>query len=161
MPRNRTLDRALGTSKRSIWIATGAIFVLGALLLIWFFSPSERGRRSDMDDLALGDPMERVASVLGPPAARCPSGSLAHLAGSFPPGWPAPSVETTLQALAEETGDRWVYPLDDNDAAGCTPVDGQTEIGLDTEGRLLWYVTIMGESPLELPERFAPAAPVP
>ena len=137
------------------------ILALGAILLLWLASPSERGRRSDMDDLAFGDPTERVASVLGPPAARCAGDDLAHLSGSFPPGWPTPSVETTLQALGEETGERWIYPLDDDDPAGCAPVDGQTELGLDAEGRLLWYVTITGESPLELPARFAPAASTP
>jgi hypothetical protein len=136
------------------------ILLLGAILLVWLVSPSERSRRSDMASLELGEPMGRVAGVLGPPAARCPGRNLSHLDESFPPGWPAPSIETTLQALGEETGERWIYPLDDDDPADCSPADGQTELGLDAEGRLLWYVAITGESPLELPERFAPAAPI-
>lgn len=161
LARNRNLDEALGASKRSIWIATGVILLLGAVLLLWLVSPTERSRRAEVERLELGDPMGRVAGILGPPGTRCSGRDLAHLAGSFPPGWTAPSIETTLQALGEETGERWIYPLDEDDEAGCGPADGQTEVGLDGAGRLLWYVAITGESPLELPERFAPAATTP
>lgn len=157
--RNRNLDEALGgSSKRSIWIATGVILLVGAVLLIWLVSPAERSRRADVERLTVGDAAGRVTTVLGPPAARCPGGDLDHLAGSFPPGWPTPSIQTTLQTLAEETNERWVYPLDDDAEASCAPAEDQTEIGLDGARRVLWYVAITGESPLELPERFAPAA---
>ena len=158
MPRNRTLDRALGTSKRSIWIATGFILLIGMVLLFWLFSPTELNRRERVDRLAPGDHMGRVAQVLGPPGARCAAGDLSRFAGSFPPGWPSAAVETTLQALEQETADRWVYPLDEDEAVSCTPTEGWTEIGLDAEGSVLWLVAITGESPLRLPDRFTPAA---
>jgi hypothetical protein len=159
LPRNRRLDQALGTSKRSIWIATGFIVVLGAVLLFWLFSPTEQSRRDRVGRLAPGDSASRVTALLGAPAARCPAGSLGHLRESFPPGWPAASAETTLQELAAETTDRWVYPLDDERPGDCEGEEGQTELGFDGDGRLLWYVAILGETPLELPSRFTPAAP--
>jgi hypothetical protein len=158
LPRNRRLDDALGSSKRSIWIATGFILLIGAVLLVWLMSPTERSRRGEVGRLQLGDSQARVTEILGPPGARCQTGDLSHLSQSFPPGWPPPSVETTLQTLGEETASRWIYPLDPDDPAECTPADGQTEIGIDAGGALLWYVTITGESPLQLPERFEPAA---
>src|SRR5690606_4818587 len=136
MPRSRHLDQALGTSKRSIWVATGAIVVVGAILLIWFVSPAERTRRAEVARLEIGDPVARVEGILGPPAARCEGDDLAHLAGSFPPGWPQPSIETTVQALAAATDERWIYPLDEDASATCAPVREGTEVGLDAEGRV-------------------------
>jgi hypothetical protein len=159
LPRNRRLDDALGTSKRSVWIATGLILLAGAVLLFWFFSPGERSRRDRVGRLELGDPSARVAAVLGEPPARCPAGDLSHLRESFPPGWPAASLETALQTLAGETSERWVYPLDDDDTASCGGRRGTTEIGLDAEGRILWSIAILGETRIELPERFTPATP--
>src|SRR5690606_37683610 len=117
----------------------------------------ERTRRAEVERLEIGDPVARVEGILGPPAARCEGDDLAHLAGSFPPGWPQPSIETTVQALAAATDERWIYPLDEDASATCAPVREGTEVGLDAEGRVLWYVAIMGESPLELPDHFAPA----
>lgn len=122
-------------------------------------SPGERERSAQVERLQLGDPRERVSEVMGPPGARCSGGDLGHLAESFTPGWPAASLATALQTLGEETGERWVYPLSSRRTAGCEPADRQTELGFDAEGRLLWYVVIVGETPLRLPERFTPAAP--
>lgn len=129
-------------------------------MLLWFVSPGERKRRGLVDRLELGDPAERVMQIMGRPGARCPGRDLDHLSGSFPPGWPAAALETALQTLGEKTHDRWVYPLSSRRSAGCAPADNQTELGFDAEGRLLWYITIVGESPLRLPEQFTPAAPV-
>lgn len=111
-----------------------------------------------MERLNPGDPLERVTELLGEPGARCSAGDLSHLAESFPPGWPAASVETTLQTLGTETRERWIYPLDPDDEAPCAPTNEQTELGIAADGRLLWYVAITGESPLRLPGRFTPAA---
>lgn len=158
MPRNRRLDAALGASRRSIWIATGAILLLGVLLVVWLISPAERERREVMSRLNPGDHMGRVADLLGPPSARCPTSSLAHFARNFPPGWSDSAVGTTLHELERETADRWVYSLDPSEPAGCDPAEGRTEIGLDATGRILWHVAITGESVIVLPERFTPAA---
>ncbi|HEX6069198.1 MAG TPA: hypothetical protein VFZ18_05225 [Longimicrobiaceae bacterium] len=159
MPRNRRLDQALGTSKRSVRIATGLIVAVGAVILFWFFSPGERTRRDLVGRLETGDLSSRVTAVLGPPGARCPAGDLSHLRESFPPGWPAASLETALQTLAGETAERWVYPLDDDDPAQCAGENGTTEIGIDAEGRILWSIAIIGETRIELPDRFTPATP--
>jgi hypothetical protein len=131
------------------------------VVLVWFASPSERRRRGIVDRLEVGDPADRVEELMGVPGARCRGGDLEHLDASFPLGWPAASVATTLQTLGEETRDRWVYPLSSRREAGCAPADRQTEIGFDAEGRVLWLVGIMGESPLRLPDRFTPATPAP
>ena len=159
MPRNRRLDDALGTSKRSVWIATGLIVLGGVVLLFWFFSPGEQSRRDRVGRLEQGDASARVAAVLGEPPARCPAGDLAHLRESFPPGWPAASRATALQTLAAETSERWVYPLDDDEPAGCAGEAGTSEIGIDAGGRILWSVAIIGETRIDLPARFTPATP--
>lgn len=137
-----------------------AIAAVGLLLLFWILSPGRRERTADVARLALGDSRERVTEVMGAPLARCPGGGdLSHLAPGFPPGWPGASRATTLQTLGEETAERWVYPLRERSVIGCTPVDGQSEFGFDQRGRLLWYITFVGESPLRFSERFTPAAP--
>lgn len=129
------------------------------LLLVWFISPGERTRRERVERLQLGDGEPRVTALLGAAAARCPAGTLAHLRDSFPPGWPGASLETALQGLAAGTSERLIFPLEAEDGAGCEPRDGNTEIGLDAEGRVFWYVALLGETPLRLPEGFAPAEP--
>lgn len=157
MPRRHNLERALGTSRRSIWIATGLILLIGVALLLWLFSPAEQSRREQVERLQVGDHMGRVAGVLGPPGARCPVGDMTRYADSFPPGWTAAAIETTLQALEEETDERWVYGLGEDEPVTCDPAPGRTEIGLDRGGRVLWYVSISGESPIEVGPRFTPA----
>lgn len=158
-PRNRRLDEALQTPKRGIWIATGIIVVLGILVLVWAVSPTERRRRSVMGDLELNDPASRVTELMGAPGARCPGSSVAHLARSFPPGWPASATEAALQEMGEETRERWVYPISLRRTASCAPRDGQTEIGVGRDGRVLWYVVVVGKTPLQLPDTYSPAAP--
>lgn len=133
---------------------------MGLLLLLWFLSPGKRERSAEVARLALGDSRERVTEVMGTPLARCPGGGdLSHLDPGFPPGWPGASRAATLQTLSEETSERWVYPLRARGEIGCLPGDGQSEFGFDAEGRLLWYIAFVGDTPLRFPERFTPAAP--
>jgi hypothetical protein len=130
--------------------------VLGAVLVFWFFSPTEQNRRERVGQLEVGDPQSRVTALLGEPGARCPAGDLAHLRQSFAPGWPGAAVETTLQELSSETAERWVYPLGGDDPADCDRPAG-TELGFDAAGRVLWLVAVLDETHLELPDRFTPA----
>lgn len=155
MPRSRTLDRALTSQGRMSMIITVVILLLGLVVLLWVFSPGERQRRELLDRIEFGDPADRVAALLGP-ATECPAGSLEHLRGAFPEGWPPPAVEAALERMAAETAARWVYPLDEREPGRCGGGDGQTEIGLDDERRVLWYVAITGKTGLRLPGEYLP-----
>lgn len=159
MARNQRMDRALDPPKRGIWIATGLVMAGGLLVLLWAVSPAELGRRRALEALELGDTTARVVAYLGEAPARCPIASLAHLRETFPPGWPAASVNRAVQALETRTRERWVYPLSSRSAAGCQPRDGQTEIGVSAAGRVLWYVAVTGKTPLRLPDEISPAQP--
>lgn len=157
--RNRHLDRALGTQSRGIWIATGVILLAGLVALVWLTSPGERRQRELVERLELGDPSSRAVALLGEAPARCPASSLDHLRNSFPPGWPDIAADRALEALRTRTAERWVYPLSPRRVAGCDPVEEQTEIGIEADGTILWYIAVAGKTPLRLPEDIAPATP--
>ena len=92
----------------------------------------------------IGDDSVRVIRLLGAPEHRCPPSSLAHLTNRFEPGTPRPLVEQTLARLRPLTVGRWVYPR----GAGCVTGDGDTEIGIDNGGRVLWIVPATDRQPL-------------
>lgn len=154
MPRASTIDRALPSKSRLSWIITIAILLLGLVVLILIFSPGERQRRGAMDQLDFGDEAQKVTSLLGPPL-ECRPDSLEHLRGSFREGWSPRAAEAALQRLESETDARWIYPLDTREVGRCDGAERQTEIGLDAEGRVLWYVTITGKTGLRLPAEYA------
>ena len=156
--RTRRIDNALQTQKRAMWTATALVLLVGVLVLVWVVSPAERRRRGAMDGLDVGDPASRLVQLLGEPAARCPAGDLAQLRGAFPPGWPGASVESALGTLAAATAERWVYPIG-RGSSDCAPLDGRTEVGVDAERRVLWYVTVTGKTPVQLPPEVSPASP--
>lgn len=155
MPRSRTMDRALSTQSRISLIVTVVILLLGAVVLIWVVSPGERQRRGVMERIDFGDEATRVSALLGEPT-ECPTGTLEHLRGTFPEGWPPAAVEGALGRMSTETTARWVYPLDEDDPGQCDGADGQTEIGLDAERQVLWYVAITGKTGLRLPGEYTP-----
>ena len=159
LARNRRVDRALDTPGRGVWIATGLVLLAGVLVILWVMSPTERGRRRVMEDLELGDSISRVVGFLGAAPARCPAAALSHLQPSFPPGWHAASVARALQALEERTLERWIYPVRPRTDTGCAPQDGQTEIGISDTGRVVWYITVTGKTPIRLPAEITPALP--
>jgi hypothetical protein len=135
------------------------VVLVGALVLIWVVSPTERKRRDLVERLEPGDSTSRVEELLGSAGTRCPVGSLAHLERSFPPGWPGASTQTAIQALARRTTERWVYPLSSRHRSECSPVDGVTELGVGGDGRIVWYVAITGKTTLILPDDLTPAGP--
>lgn len=136
------------------------ILLLGLVVLVWVMSPSERRRRSLANRLQIGDSVTRVTELLGPPGARCPGSSLAHLARAFPGGWPSAAVETALQTLANQTRERLVYPVGRSaGAAACSRSSRQTEVGIDPAGRVRWVIAETGRTTLRLPPDFAPAQP--
>jgi hypothetical protein len=154
MPRNRVLDRALGPRTRTSTLSTLAVLVIGAVLVVWVFSPGERERREVVSRIEIGDDAERVESLLGP-AASCPTDSLEHLKGAFPNDQPPASVEAAVAGLSARTASRWVYPLDRDDEVDCAGAPDQTEIGFDAERRVLWYVPVTGRTTLVMPGGFS------
>lgn len=139
---------------------TAAIVVLGLLALVWGLASTERRRARETKRLEVGMGAAQVVQVMGEPPVTCPVGTLAHLRDRFPVGTPAVAAEQVVARLQRETAERWVYPLKRGGGApaGCTPGEGSTEVGLDRNRRVLWYVPVTGRRPLEVPEAYYPSA---
>ena len=156
MARKRAVDRALHTHGRGPLIATGVIAVLGVILLVWFLSPTERRRRSVMQEVAIGADTTEVARLLGAPV-RCPHGSTEQLRRSFPEDWSARAVETALSRMDFGTRERWLYGINPRRPIGCDATEEHTEIGVGVDGRVLWTIDITGQTPIRLPETYTPS----
>lgn len=94
---------------------------------------------------------DSIAGVLGQPNRICDSGEVDHLALS------GPDSAATRRALTDRTAERWVYtrreahrPIPRDPAPGCRAPSIATELGLDAEGRLRWYVREVDQTPIEL-----------
>lgn len=132
-------------------IVSVAILLIGAVALVWVFSPGERQRKAALGRIEFGFPADSITALLGPPTD-CPVDSLEHLRGSFPEGWAPRTADAALQRMESETASRWVYPVDRRETGRCGGADGQTEIGFDASRQVLWYVAITGKTALRLPE---------
>ena len=89
MARTRAVERALQTHGRGPWYATAGVVAVGLILLAWLISPTERKRRSVVEDLAIGTDSAVVIRALGQPV-RCAPGGLELFRSSFPTDWPRP-----------------------------------------------------------------------
>lgn len=118
--------------------------------MLWFALRGGTDRQQAVRAIAIGADSARVHAALGAPAGDCPTGTLEHLRSHMPEDTPAALLEGTLEDLRRRTARRWVYPAA-GEAAGCTARADATEIGLDHEGRVLWYVPVTGQTPVELP----------
>ncbi len=156
MPRKRHLDYALKSSQRGIWIVTGLILIAGAVAIYLATTTGERGRLRLLNRIEVGDSVQRVTRVLGEPARTCTTGSLEHLRTQFPPGWSPAAIDRALQQLQEQTAQRLLFPLDERREVSCARPRRTTEIGLNLERRVIWYVPIAEREPLELPPGFTP-----
>lgn len=159
MARDRRVDEALQIPKRGIWIATVVIVLMGLLVLLWNISPTERRRHAILERTEVGDQANHVTEMIGATPVRCPAGDLTHLQRSFPDGWAQAAVDVALEQLAQGSNERWVYAVDRRRTASCTPSNGVTEVGVDDQGRVLWYVAITGKTMLRLPEELTPSGP--
>ena len=160
MARSLRIERALGHRHRGVGIVTAVIVLAGlAVLAVALLSPDRRRVRR-VQQLEVGDTIARVTELLGPPARVCPVGTLEHLRGRFPSGWPPPAVEGALGRMRSETAERWIYPIEDGPAS-CAPRERTTEIGVDQTGRVRWYVAVAGSTRLHLPPAYAPAGAAP
>ena len=158
MARRRAVavDRALDTHGRGPWIATGVIVALGVVLLAWLISPTERRRRSQLDELAIGTDTAVVVQQLGEPV-RCAPGSLERFREGFPTDWPRPITELAIADISARTRQRWVYALSLRTRLPCDSDEEHTEIGIDGEGRVLWHIAVTGKTPIELPQAYTPS----
>jgi hypothetical protein len=156
MARTRAVDRVLHKQGRGPWFATGAIAVLGVVLLLWFVSPTERKRRSTMSRVPIGADTAEVLRLLGQPV-RCPPKSTEQVRAAFPTDWPPRQVETAVSRMDFATRQRWVYPINLRGRVECDASERHTEIGIDESGRVLWSVPITGRTPIRLPDDYTPS----
>ncbi|WP_331053755.1 hypothetical protein [Longimicrobium sp.] len=139
------MDSALRSHKRQSRMVSAAIVGLGLLVVLagLLFSGGRKLEKA-AGQVSIGDDSSEVARLLGPPPHRCEPSSLTHLATRFEPGTPRPTIDETLAVLRSGTAARWVYPQ----GAGCVTGNGDTEIGLDRTGRVLWIVPVTNKRPL-------------
>lgn len=105
--------------------------------------------REALDDLAWGMPADSVTGILGEPNRICASGDVDHIALT------GADTAALREALREATAERWIYtrrgarrPIPRDSSPGCRAPSIATEVGLDSEGRLRWYVREMDQTDL-------------
>jgi hypothetical protein len=140
------VDRALQTHKRRSRWMSAAIVALGliALALAAWYSPDRRRQRNAARLPSRSD-SAAVLQALGPSPTRCPPGTLEHLRGELPIV-DAMEADSAMLQLRRDTRQRWIYP----GRHGCTAARGETELGLDTAGRLLWIEPAAGKDYVRL-----------
>jgi len=101
--------------------------------------------------LEWGMPADSVVAVLGEPNRICASGAVDHVPLSA-----ADSAEVR-EALRRSTAERWIYtrrggsrPVPRDSSPGCRAPSIATELGLDADGHLRWYVREMDQTALEI-----------
>ncbi|HEX2204608.1 MAG TPA: hypothetical protein VHG91_14965 [Longimicrobium sp.] len=151
IPASNPIDRALQTDKGRSRAVSAGILLLGLLIAAAILLSGDRRRERAASKIQLGDDTTAVVSALGPPAARCPPGQMTHLYDRFQGGTPRVARDAALARMRRETATRWIYP-DDRGRNDCTPHDGDAEIGLDRDGRVVWLVPVTGRKTLVLPD---------
>lgn len=154
--RDRTIDAALRVTPRRIRLATAAVIALGIAAFAWaLFTSDDRARAREVRRLGPGVDTASVIRSLAAPPGRCPVGNLEHLRTRFPDDFAPAALDATLDRMREETAQRWVYPSGDA-SARCAPRDGDTEIGIGRDGRVLWLVPVTGRNAVRLPPAYSP-----
>lgn len=107
--------------------------------------------RGGLDSLRWGMPADSLVEALGEPNRICLSGAVDHVPLT------GPDTLAVRRALRDNTAERWVYtrrqarrPIPRDDDRGCRAPSIATELGLDAEGRLRWYVREMDQTGLRL-----------
>ena len=158
MSRNRAVERALQNNRGPL-IATVVIVALGLIVLAWVVSPTERKRRSLMGRVEVGDDTAQVVQLLGDPV-RCGAPSAELVRGGLPRDWPPPAVGSTIDRLEQETTQRWVYPINPRRRIPCETDEEHTEVGIDRDGRVLWFIAVTGRTGIALPESYSPSGEI-
>jgi hypothetical protein len=131
IPAYDPIDRALKTHKHgSRWLSL-MIIVLGLISVgvALYFSPDRR-RQREAARLPLDADTALVLRTLGPHPTRCPPGAMEHVAAELD----VVERDSAMIQLRRDTRQRWLYP----GRHGCTPQKGETELGIDQRGRMLW-----------------------
>jgi hypothetical protein len=150
------LDRTIREPQWTIRIITILILLAGAAVVLYMFTRADSQRERALRGLMVGDTVTRVVERLGDPPYVCPTGSLAHLQGRFPPGWPAAAQANAIERLEEHTSERWIYPVTEEHVNPCPAPQRATEIGIGHDGRVLWLIPLAGRQPLQIPDTLAP-----
>lgn len=137
------VDRALKTHKRRSRIVTAAIVLLGVIAIGAVMFTPERRRARAANGLEVGDDSAAVFAALGTPGSRCMGAGVDHLVSEFPRDVPRADRDRTLLQLRRATAARWLWPGGD-----CGPTPDETEVGIDSAGRVLWVLPATGRVPL-------------
>jgi len=142
------IDRALNTHKPRSRMVSAAILTLGviALLVALYLAPT-RQRHRKAAALPLGADSSLVLRTLGGRPTRCPTGTLEHV-GPQIGGLSGAQQDSALAGLRRGTRARWIYP----GQHGCTPEEGDTEVGLDPAGRVFWMVPNTQGGDVKIPD---------
>lgn len=151
------MERALLARSPGLWIVTITIVIAGAVLVLAVADGPERERLEALEPIRIGDPASRVAEQVRAEPHRCPGDRLDHLRQSFPEGWTPAGVDMALERFAAVTASRWVFAVGDAPPLLCGRTEHQTEIGVDSAGTIVWFVPILGRTPLQLPSWLQPA----
>jgi hypothetical protein len=127
------IDRALKTHKPGSRRLSVLILVLGliAAAVAVYLSPDHR-RRREAERLPARADTTLVLRALGARPTRCPPGAMEHVSGEL--AMESAEADSVMVQLRRGTRQRWIYP----GRGGCTPRKGETELGIDAAGRMLW-----------------------
>ncbi len=154
--RRRDIDDAMRVSKKQIRMVSAAVLGVGLLVVAWaFFASGDRAQRTELRGVQPGDPAQVVADRLDATPARCPVGTLEHLRTQFPGDFAPAAVDEALDRMRDATAQRWVYASGGNQAR-CTARNGDAEIGVGQDGRVLWLVRSTGRTAVEVVDAFNP-----
>ncbi|HET7232948.1 MAG TPA: hypothetical protein VFJ16_23265 [Longimicrobium sp.] len=144
-----SIDRALNTHKPRSRLASVVIIVLGlaALAVALQYQPDRRRERAARQ-LSPGADTAAVLKALGAKPTRCPGGAPEHLRRELNTADDA-EADSVMGQLQRGTRQRWLYP----GQHGCTPRKGETEVGIDAAGRLLWIQPAAEKSGVRLSPR--------
>jgi hypothetical protein len=144
------VDRVIAGPPPTARRATLIILALGAVAVAWAGIARFTSREHKAGQIRLDADSAQVVALMGQPSARCSGAAVDHLRDAFPEGTPATTLDDEIVGLREQTARRWIYAPDPR--PGCVPAAGDTEVGWDHAGHVLWYVPATGRSAMVMPD---------
>jgi hypothetical protein len=120
------------------------IIALGLLALVAFYFTPEHRRQRAAGHLRPGADSADVLVNVGEAPMRCPGTDVDHIVAELPAETSRPERAAVLARARAGTRARWIYPA----GHGCHPRGGDSEIGLDARGRVLWVAPAIGRAQL-------------
>jgi hypothetical protein len=148
--RDQQVDRVIAGPPPTARRATLVILALGAVAVAWAGIARLTGREHKASQLSLDADSAQVVGVMGAPTARCGGSPVDHLRDAFPSGTPRTTVDDEIVGMRRQTARRWIYASEPRPR--CVPAAGDTEVGWDRTGHVLWYVAATGRTPLVMPD---------